>query len=104
MRGSIDLDDYGIEIFYRHSIYHWCTELILSNKLFTVINNSLRNVNDHTFIGNYYGCTYYYINEDPYIYEIHDNEREGEKRPLEFSLCSFSFFLPFFILYNTLTT
>ena len=49
---------------------------------------------------NHYGCTYYYINEDPYIYGIPDNERKGEKGPLEFSFCYLKFSLPFFILYN----
>ena len=42
----------------------------------SVINNSLKNVNDHRFIGEYYRCTYYCINEDPYIYGIHNNERK----------------------------
>ena len=52
---------------------------------------------------NHYECTIYFINEDPYIYEIPNNERQGEKRPLEFSLSSLSFSLPFFILYNMLS-
>ena len=25
---------------------------------------------------NHYGCAYYFINEDPYIYEIPDNEKK----------------------------
>ena len=31
---------------------------------------------------NHYVCTYYCINEDPYIHEIPDNERQGEKKDL----------------------
>ena len=50
---------------------------------------------------NHYGCTYYYINEDSYIYMgsliMKDKEK---KRPLELSLCYLSFFFPLFILYN----
>ena len=46
---------------------------------------------------NHYGCTYYCINEDPYI--MKDKEKKG---PLEFFLCYLNFSLPFFILYNTL--
>ena len=49
---------------------------------------------------NHYECTYYYVNEDPYIYEISDNEREGENGLLEFSFCFLGFSLPFFVFYN----
>ena len=49
---------------------------------------------------NHYGYTYYYINEDTYIYGIPDNKIKGEKLSLEFSFYSLSLSFPFFILYN----